>query len=428
MGLSIVKRTQFARALRSRPFALLWIGQTISTLGNGAFTVALAWEVLLLTGSATAMGVVVVSQSIPLIFFLLLGGVASDWFSRRLLLLFSDLGRGIILLLIAILGWAHLLQLWHLIALSFCFGLIKSFFDPAYQALRPQLVETEARVSANALTGLSRQLGMLLGPLIGVGSIAIIGTEGTFAFDGVTFLASVICLLFLRVPVLAPASPATPHTSRPKLAVSQGIRQVGRGVFEGVGYVMREKWLWISLVVASVGNIGYAASLGVALPKLVYHTYGAGVWLFGAIGTANAVGSIGITLVVGQLKHLHRRGLLAYLALIVYGVALIVFGLPLPPGGEPIVAITAGGMVGLGLAFFDIIWVTIVQEHVPNEKLGRVSSIDTFISFVLTPIGYIAGGGLADAIGPSWVFILGGVLNISVVVVALSVREIRQLK
>ncbi len=431
----LVERVQFISALRSRPFALLWIGQTISVLGNGAFTIALAWEVLLLTRSATAMGVVILAQTIPMLLFLLIGGVASDFLPRRLLMLWSDAGRAVILILIVGLSWFHLLQLWHLVTLSFCFGFIKCFFDPAYQAIRPQLVESDNLSSANSLTALSRQLGSMLGPLLGAGGIALVGIAGTFAFDGLTFIFSAFCLFAIRVP-LAPSPQSAFHYKKPKdvfklrtsFSLGQGARRMIVEVLEGLRYVRSSRWLWISIIVASIGNIGYAASLTVALPKLVHDVYGAGAWLLGVISTVNAIGAIIATIVITQLNRFRKRGILAYATLIVFSIALTTMGIPLPRVSEIPVALLASTLVGFGLAAFDIIWVTVLQEIVPNDKLGRVSSIDTFVSFVFMPLGYVLGGVFADRIGPSWVFVVGGVLNFVVIVTALCLRDVRQLE
>ena len=111
--LAFTDRLQFARALQARPFALLWTGQTISVLGDAIFTIALTWEVLLLTGSATAMSLIVLAQWTPKIALLLFGGVLADRVSRRLLMLWADAGRGLIVLLVAWLSWTHQLQ-WRL--------------------------------------------------------------------------------------------------------------------------------------------------------------------------------------------------------------------------------------------------------------------------------------------------------------------------
>jgi MFS family permease len=110
---ALPSRLHFAQALQARPFALLWTGQTISVLGDAVFTIAITWEVLLLTGSATAMSLIVIAQWAPKIVLLLFGGVLADRVSRRLLMLWAAAGRGCIVLLVAWLSWSHLLQFWH---------------------------------------------------------------------------------------------------------------------------------------------------------------------------------------------------------------------------------------------------------------------------------------------------------------------------
>src|SRR6266699_4966617 len=106
------------RVLRPRSFALMWTGQSISTLGDGIYRVALAWTVLVLTGSALAMGTVYLASLIPTITLTLVGGVAADRLPRRLILLWSDGGRGMIVALVAGLALGHLLSYWHLLVLS----------------------------------------------------------------------------------------------------------------------------------------------------------------------------------------------------------------------------------------------------------------------------------------------------------------------
>ena len=200
MHLALVERLHFTRAFRSRPFTLLWAGQAISVLGDAVFNVAITWEVLLLTDSATAMSLILIAQWAPRILFLLLGGVIADRVSRRFLMLCADTGRGCIVMLVAWLSWTHLLRFWHLVALAPLFGVVSSFFDPAYQAIMPQMVETEALTSVNALNTLSRNVGFLLGPVPGAICAALFGMASAFAFDGLTYGISALCLLALRLP------------------------------------------------------------------------------------------------------------------------------------------------------------------------------------------------------------------------------------
>lgn len=429
------------RALHSRQFALLWSGQTISSLGDGAFATALAWEVLLLTKSSAAMGLVVTAEIVPRLLFLLLGGVAADRLPRRLVMLWSDAGRAIVILLIAVLGWLHLLQLWHLVVLSLLFGVAAGFFLPAYRSIPPQLVQLEVLPSANALTGLSQKMSILLGPLLGAGLVVLAGPISAFAFDGLTFIASAFCLLAMRFPsaitsvtrkkratseigqvdtksIVAPAKPS----------VRQSLRRVRDDLREGWRFVLSAKWFWMGLPIATLSNIFFSGPLNVALPKLVHDVYGTGVWLLGAIGTATAIGSIAAAFLVGQVSRMPKRGMIMYLAVLLAGVAEGVLGLPFPGTSAPVFACIANGLLGFGLGAFGIIWVTVMQELVPADKLGRVSSIDQLGAWSFLPLGYELTGIATDHIGPSMVFLIGGIANVLLALIALAVPDIRKLK
>lgn len=421
MSATLVSRIRFTRALGSRPFAWLWCGQTISALGDGAYLTALGWEVLLLTHSAGAMGLVLIASSVPRLIFLLIGGVTADRLSRRAVMLCSDAGRALAVLAIGVLGWAGVLQVWHLILLALLFGAISAFFLPAYQSIPPQLLEGELLSSANALTGVSRQIGTLLGPALGAGLVAAGSPSSAFAFDGLTFLFSAICLLFVRLPEHA-RLPA-----RSVDAAGRGMHGVFADAREGLAYITRSTWLWVIIVIASLQNVG-TSGFAVALPKLVSVFYQQGVWLLGAIGTASGVGTIAGTLLIGQLPGLRRRGVLACLGLILGNLAYAAMGAPFAHNSAPAAILIVAACFGFGFGSFDIIWVTVLQELVPAEKQGRVFSIDMLGSFALLPIGYAIIGTLTDRVGPAGVFLAGGAVNVALTLVALSVPGVRHLE
>ncbi len=429
---AIVERLHFARAFHSRPFTLLWTGQTISVLGDAVFTIAITWEVLLLTDSATAMSLILIAQWAPRILFLLLGGVIADRVSRRFLMLCADAGRGCIVMLVAWLSWTHQLQFWHLVALAPLFGIVSSFFDPAYQAIMPQMVETEALTSVNALNTLSRNVGFLLGPVPGAICAALFGMASAFAFDGLTYGISALCLLALRLPastatsqVEVPAHPAEADEARNH--ASQGIRGAMRDARDGLRYVFSVPWLWVTVLASPLVGAGFAGAMWVSLPRLVRDVYGAGVWLIGAVATADAVGSILAALAIGNASKL-RRGIVAYSAVLVGGCALIACALPLPRPIEPAIVIAASALVGAGLAIFTILWGTLQQEKVPNDKLGRVSSITQLGVASTLPGGLVLAGLLADHIGPAQVFALAGMLVVVPASIGLCIRDIRHLR
>ncbi len=429
---ALAERLHFARAFRSRPFTLLWAGQTISVLGDAVFSIAITWEVLLLTDSATAMSLILIAQWAPRILFLLLGGVIADRVSRRFLMLCADAGRGCIVMLVAWLSWTHLLQFWHLVALAPLFGIVSSFFDPAYQAIMPQMVETEALTSVNSLNTLSRNVGFLLGPVPGAICVALFGMASAFAFDGLTYGISALCLLALRLPpstaplqMEVPAHPAEADEARNH--TSQGIRGAMRDARDGLRYVFSVPWLWVTVLASPLVGAGFAGAMWVSLPRLVRDVYGAGVWLIGAVATADAVGSILAALAIGNASKL-RRGIVAYSAVLVGGCALIACALPLPRPVEPAIVIAASALVGAGLAIFTILWGTLQQEKVPNDKLGRVSSITQLGVASTLPGGLVLAGLLADHTGPTQVFALAGMLVVVPASIGLCIRDIRQLR
>ncbi len=428
---SATSNARFTRALRSPAFALMWVGQSISALGNGAFSTALAWQVVVLTHSATLMGIILVAQITPALIFLLIGGVAADRFPRRLLLFWSDAGRGVVVLLIALLSWLHLLQTWHLIVLALIFGIVGAFFNPAFRAIPPQLVTLEDLPSANSLTELTGQVGTLVGPLLGAGLVALLGPASAFAFDGFTFVVSALSLFAIRMPqynastqkILAAQEEGILEDSEVQ-PTHKGIRGMIAEVREGIRYVATSTWLKATIIIPAFGNAIIGSALTIALPRLVHDVLGIGVWLVGATATSEAIGFIAATLFTGQV-HLRKRGILAFSGGILACVAVITFGLPFSYSIAPIVIIVASFGIGFGVGVLQMIWVTLLHQLVPNDKLGRVGSIDLLGSFALMPIGFAVIGVLTDRIGPALIFIVGGAICLVLYCSALFLRGVR---
>jgi len=421
---------------------MIWIGQTISNLGDGIFNIALAWQVLLMTHSGTAMGIVLIASMIPRLIFVLIGGVAADRLPRRLIILWSDGGRGLLVLLISILGFMGLLQFWHLIVESLIFGVVDGFFNPAIMAITPDLVEKDDLASANALISLSGNLAQLAGPLLGAGMIALFNPMGAFAADALSFLISVAFLLPVRIPerhVKKPLEIQEPpvegmligedfQIQEEQPVKRRGFRGVMEDVQEGLVYVRASRWLWVTIINSAIGNIGFMATLAVAMPKLIHDAYQQGAWLLGVISATEAIGSMLALVLIGQATRVKKRGLLAYLALSLSCIGILLFGLPFPRVAAPFIAPLASMLVGFGLAFFNTIYFTILHETIPGDKLGRVISLDTLGSFAMIPVGEALGGILTDRIGPAPVFVVFGLFNLVIVLIPLLVREVREME
>src|SRR5262245_616238 len=229
-------------SLQYRSFALLWSGQTLSLVGDHLYQIALAWWVLEKTGSATAMGMVLIFSFTPMLLFLLIGGVAADRFSRVPLMFLSDLARGCVVCLVALLAWAQRLDIWHIYLASLIFGLVDAFFQPAYTAAVPELTPADSLTSAHSLTSLSQQLGRIVGPLLGAAMVTVGGTAAAFALNGLSFFVSAACL----VPLLSINRPA-PSSNSQSSSVFHDLR-------EGLGTVLAVPWLWITIGLLALAN------------------------------------------------------------------------------------------------------------------------------------------------------------------------------
>jgi MFS family permease len=413
------------RSLKHRPFALLWSGQTISRLGDSFYRIALAWWVLEKTGSATAMGTVLVLTQIPLLIFLLIGGVIVDRFPRIRIMFISDVLSGLIITFIAVFSWLDVLQIWHIYVASLLFGFVEAFFFPAYQSVVPQITPTDMLTSANSLNGLSGRITGIVGPTIGAALVATGGTSLTFALDALSFFVSALFVFpLLRSNALGTSGvkKVSETQSKPKSmkeAVSQGFGEMR----QGFNVIMSIPWIWVTILIYGFVNMSEASPRAVAMPFLIKDNLGADVALLGIFGSVFSIGFIVGAILLGQFKRLRRRGLMAYLAPLIQGILLLFFGFKFP------IPVLIGSMFVYGFTFsvFGLIWNNTLQEMVPHEMLGRVYSIDALGSFVFMPIGFALAGWATDLVGAPTVFLIGGTSTIVLALIGLSHPAIRNL-
>src|SRR5215216_6296729 len=379
------------RSLKHRPFALLWTGQTISRLGDSLYRIALSWWVLEKTGSAVAMGTVLILSQIPLLLFLLIGGVVVDRLPRIRIMFASDVLSGLVITFVALFSWLNLLEIWHIYIASIIFGFVEAFFFPAYQAVIPQITPSELLTSANSLNGLSQRLTGIVGPALGAALVAAGGTSVTFALDALSFFISAICvfpLIRLNLGSNSKKADSIPVIESTESSIKVAFKQGFTDLLEGFRLVARIPWIWITILLFGFVNIMEAGPRAVAMPFLIKEDLGADVELLGWLGSAASLGFVLGMVWLGQYVRLHRRGLLAYLSIIGTGAALLPFAFKMP------VPVLVGSMFisGMCTSVFALIWTHTLQEMVPREMLGRIYSIDALGSFVLLPIGFALAG------------------------------------
>ena len=400
-------RAGLVAPLRHRDFRLLWSGMCISLLGDGAFLVALVWQVYVLSDTATAMSLVGIAMTVPTIVFLLVGGVASDRLDRRRIMLAADLVRGVAVGLLAVLSLAGALELWHIVVLVVFYGSGAAFFAPAFDAIVPELLPAERLGQANALDQVVRPIALrLAGPALGGVVVGALGAGTAFALDAASFMASAAALLAMRAP-----------TGR-RTATGVSLRGDLR---EGWRFVRRRTWLWVTFASAAIAYLLFMGPVEVLLPLLVKHELGGSAAELGLVFAAGGLGSVACAVVLGQ-RGLPRRDItfmyvtwtLATLAVAGYGLASAVWQLMLAS-----LAFNALETAGT------IVWATAKQRHVPAALLGRVSSLDWLISIGLLPLSFALTGPVSGAIGAQTTLIVAGLLGAAVTFAALLLPGMR---
>jgi MFS family permease len=392
-------------ALDERPFRLLWIGQAASAVGDSMSGIALAFAVLGLGGSAGDLGLVLAALLTSRVVFLLAGGVWADRLPRRVVMLAADAVRagaqgGVGLLLLA--GRA---EIWHLGVAAAVSGLASAFFLPASSGLVPEVVSSGRLQQANALMALSRNVTDLFGPAVSGALVAIAGPGWVFLVDAGSYVASAATLALLAVPRAA------------QLELPQSFLGDLRA---GWRELTSRTWLWVSLVVDSVINVGMAAFYVLGPVVAAEELGGAGDW--GLIVSGGAVGGL-----VGSLAALRfrpRRPLLLAYALMPLA-ALQLFALVPPAPVALIVAASVVTYVSISLA--NTVWETVFQEHVPRTALSRVSSFDWMISLVLRPVAFALVGPAVVLGGRDTVLIGAAALIVVACGAALAVPSVRAL-
>lgn len=357
-------------------FRLLWMGQAVSAAGDSMTPIALAFAALSITGSASALGVVLAISVLGQMIALPAGGVWADRLPRQLVMLTSDLVRAIVHGLIGGLLVTGHGQLWQLAVGAFVFSFAGGFFQPASTALTPQTVSAPLLQRANALMGLSKSTTNVAGPAIAGILVALIGPGWVFVIDAATFLVSALSLALMRVEPVAGRSEA----------------HFWSELVEGLRAVTSRRWYLLNLGAHALWNLAIAAFF-VLGPVVAKHRLG-GASAWGLISAALGAGAVAGGLIA--LRATPRRPLVvANLALIPSATMLVAIAVPLPT-----VAIMAVCVVGwAGLTFLNEVWFATVPQLIPQDVLARATSFDWLLSIVAMPVGFAVSGPLADHVG-----------------------------
>lgn len=378
-------------------FRNLWLGSTISLLGDQFYLVALPWLVLQITGSSLALGTMMMTAAIPRAALMLVGGAVTDRLSPRRVLMATAAVRSLLVGAVAALVWLGVIQLWQLYLLALAFGVADAFSLPAGPAMMPTLVPREQFPAANSLLQSSMVMTQMVGPAPAGLAIRRWGIAPALFFDALSFLGVIAALLRIP-PSPPPPTPAAGAPARPSMLSSIG---------EGLRAVRQDKPLLALIVVTAAINFCIAGPVAIGLASLAKFRFGSPA-AFGTLLSCFSGGTLVGLLLAGFVKRPRRRGLQLTVICTLAGLELVGIGLV-----AKLVAVGALlALMGVGVGFVNVQFSAWLQMRVDRALLGRVASVLMVSSVGLAPVSYALAGVLAQWSLQGLFLIAGGFLAV----------------
>ena len=393
-------------ALRFRDFRLLWISQSASVVGDALVVIAIGIYVTRLTGNPRDVGAVLAAYSLPLVTFILIGGVAADRMPRQRVMVVTDAVRCVLHGTLALLIVTGAVRVWHMVLIGMVFGTAQAFFQPAYSGLVPQTVPEDTIQVAQALGGVSRELAEFVSPALATALVLGVNGAAAFGLDAATFAFSAV--LLTRVRTRRRGAEAPRGTVRGELR-------------EGWTAVRERSWVWGTILAFSAAILFALAPffvLGAAVARDVYGSEA----VYGLVNASWGVGTVSGAL-LGSRWRPRRPMRAAMLAAVPWPAAIAAYaaGPPLP------IVFALMVLAGGGMGVFGVLWETALAQRVPPHLLSRVSAWDWMGSLALLPVGYLLAGPAASLFGDARVLAAGGVLGTLACALGLLPRSTRTL-
>ncbi|MEU0267152.1 MFS transporter [Nocardioides sp. NPDC006303] len=393
--------------LKDRDFGWFFASRFVNMAGTSMSHIALAFAVLEVTDSASALGAVVAAHTIPMVIFLLVGGVIADRFPRRLVLQISNLSSALTQAVAAGLIITGSAEIWMLIVLEAVNGTMSAMAYPAMQGMVPQLVAKKDLQPANLLLSMSRGALTILGPSTAAVLVVGVGAGWALAIDALTWLLAAIFLLPVRIPRRDKTGPKTSAFA---------------DLVEGWTYVRSTTWLWVVVLAFMVINTMWSGGMQVLGPAYAKSS-SLGVQGWGLGNSAQAIGILVMTFVLMRLtlRYPLRAGML--------GVTLM--GLPFIALGlwpETVPFVIAMAVAGAGIEIFSLGWNLAMMENVPEEMQSRAWSYDMLGSYIAMPIGQLMYGPLGESFGTRPVFLASGVVCVVICLATVAVPSVARLQ
>jgi MFS transporter, DHA3 family, tetracycline resistance protein len=384
-----------------REYRLLIAAVSILILAEGMWTVVMALQVIALDDDPASLSLVAACLGVGLLAFILVGGVAADRFPQRAIIIVVETVNFATITTVAVLGLLGELRLWQMAVAGFLMGVGAAFFFPAYSAYLPRILPAEQLLAANGIEGAIRPtLENAIGPA--VAGVLIGVTFPTFGSVTVAVLLGIALVLLIATrPVTAPA--AREQRPHPLADLRDGLR-----------FAVRTGWLLWTTLFASVFVFVVVGPIDVLLPFIARDRFEHGEQMYGFVLAAFGIGSA-----LGALAVSSRRLPRRYLT-----VMMVMWG----PGALPLLVVgwtdsftvmaVAVFVVGVTDGVGSVIWGTLLQRRVPPAMLGRVSSLDFFVSLAFLPLSMAVAGPLSKVVSMQTIFLVAGIAPVLLSAVA----------
>ncbi len=392
--------------LYHRNFRLQFAAQTASVAGSMLSPVALALAILQTTKSPQALGIVLTAYTVPMVIFVLIGGVWADRLPRQQVMVAANLVRAVTACAIGTMFLTGHAPVWALAALQLIAGIAAAFYQPAETGMTASTTPATHLQEANALLSLSRSTAGVLGPVLA--SVLVISSSAGWALiiDGITF---VVGAWFLSRIKLA----STP----PPPAQNGFVRELSAGF----GEVRSRPWIWSSIVAFAFTNLGIAALFVAGPAILLERDNGEVSW--GAVVTALSIGQL-----AGNVMALRLRPARMLLAARIFELAQLPVLLALALTASLPWLVVGAFICGIGLTYPDSLWYTALQQQLPANAISRVSSFDVLGSLALRPVGFSLAAVVSTGIGLTQTIVAAAVLLVASRVFSLSFADVRHLR
>ncbi|MET0854442.1 MAG: MFS transporter [Microterricola sp.] len=386
------------RPFRAPQYRILATALTLSLLGSGMWLVAIVWQVIELGGGPVQLSLVATMSGIGLVSVVLIGGVVADRVPQKYTLLVVEAAKIVVIGAVAALAVSGALELWHLAIAALIIGIGEGFFYPAYSAMLPSILPGDDLLAANGFEGMLRPAALqAAGPALASAAVAAASPALAFVIVGVLQLFAVAALVVLRtVPLRRDLSHETRHPVRAAIG----------DLAEGFRYMFTTPWLLATLLFALAFILVVIGPIDVLAPFAVKDAAGGGPAEYAFVLAAFGVGSVIGSLLISSMRMPRRYLTVMNLAWGLGCLPLVVIGYT----SHVWVMAVAVFIVGFFFSLGGVIWGTLLQRRVPPHMLGRVSSLDFFVSLALMPISMALAGPVGESIGLGPTFLIAGVL------------------